>query len=139
MKYLRCCWTLVIIGPLLLTGCGGRRDHDQPELGLVTGIVAMEGKPLPGVMVSFGPTSGRSSNGITNKNGRYELEYLFKTKGAKVGSHVVSITTYHEDEDSPQSLAAKETIPAEYNLKTTLKADVKPGKNEINFELKSKL
>ena len=128
--------TLIFTVLLFTTGCG--RPAGQPDLGTVTGIVKLDGKPLPKVNVMFGPVSGRPSVGVTNAEGKYELSYLDRTKGAKVGSHIVSITTWYLEEDSPEALNTPEKIPNIYNTKTTLKAEVKPGKNEINFDLNSK-
>ena len=129
-----------LLGGLLLAGCGG--DDDRPQLGTVTGTVAMDGKPLPNVWVMFNPTSGRTSMGRTNENGEYELMYLEGTKGANLGSHKVVVLTYNEDELYELQAAAnepiKEPIPAKYNSQTTLTKEVKEGENVIHFHLESK-
>lgn len=124
---------------LTLVGCGGA-PGDQPDLGTVTGTVTMNGKPLPGVMVVFSPESGRSSMGLTNDAGEYELEYVGDTKGAKVGQHKISITTAQTDSseesgEEESGAPTKETIPPTYNTRTTLSEEVKPGENIINFTL----
>ena len=124
---------LLVFGNLLLAGCRGR--NDRPELGLVTGTVTMDGTPLPHVLVSFGPTTGRASTGVTDNQGRYKLDYLFDMPGAKAGSHQVTITTFYEDQDGPEALNAKEQIPTKYNSKTTLTVEVKTGTNLIDFDL----
>ncbi|QDU48521.1 carboxypeptidase regulatory-like domain-containing protein [Gimesia panareensis] len=132
-----------LLGMLCLTlvGCGGT-PSDQPDLGTVTGTVTMNDKPLPGVMVVFSPESGRSSMGLTNDAGEYELEYVGDTKGAKVGQHKISITTAQSDSSEESGgeesgAPTKETIPPTYNTQTILSEEVKPGENIINFTLTS--
>jgi hypothetical protein len=128
-----------IVGACLLVGCGGASD--RPDLGTVTGTVTLDDKPLGNVWVMFSPTTGRTSVGRTDENGKYELMYLEETKGANLGSHKVAIMTYHEDELEELRAASeepvKEPIPAKFNSQTTLTADVKEGPNVIDFPLKS--
>ncbi len=126
---------------LMVVGCGGA-PGDQPDLGTVTGTVTMNGQPLSGVMVVFSPENGRSSMGQTDAEGKYELEYVGDTKGAKVGQHSISITTAQNDSSEEEGgggeeggAPSKETIPPAYNTQTTLTEEVKPGENIINFTL----
>ena len=123
-----------------VAGCGGSAVNDQPDLGQVKGTVTMDGSPLADVQVVFRPDKGRASSGKTDSSGNYELVYVGDEKGAKIGAHKVSITTPQQDtpEEGESTKKAKEKIPAEYNAKTTLTADVKAGDNVFDFELKSK-
>lgn len=73
---------------LLALGCSGA-PSDQPALGSVTGTVTLDGTPLANVWVGFAPQGGRSSMGLTDKDGRYKLDYLFDTPGAKVGQQSI--------------------------------------------------
>lgn len=124
------------------SGCGGSQASDQPDLGSVTGTITMDGAALPGAMVIFSPEKGRSSMGTTDSEGKYEMVYVGDTKGAKLGTHKISITTVQEgnSEESGEeaAIAFKETIPAKYNTKTTLTEIVKEGDNLFDFELTSK-
>jgi len=57
---------------LLLAGCSG----SAVPLGNVAGRITMDGKPLAGALVRFIPeTGGRSSQGMTDADGRYTLDY----------------------------------------------------------------
>ena len=121
-------------------GCGGGKD-----LGLVSveGVVTLNGTPLPDASVIFRPTKGRPSIGITDTNGRYRLEYIEGREGAIPGAHKVAISTFVEpNRDSSDSLLQKgrpELVPAQYNVKTTLVADLKPEGNEVvDFDLESR-
>lgn len=138
MDSLRYVCLVLLLAAIGLAGCG---TDDRPELGSVTGTVTMDDKPLPKVWVMFSPTSGRTSIAQTDESGEYELMYLEGTNGANIGSHKVSIMTYHEDEIEEMKHSTgqpvKEPIPARYNSKTTLTADVKEGDQVIDFPLKS--
>jgi len=128
-----------------LTGCGGGLN-DQPELGQVKGTVTMDGSPLAGVSVTFSPDSGRPATGKTDVAGNYELIYIRDTPGCKLGHNTVIISNSNEEDELEQEgddavVSAKtdeKEIPDQYNNKTTLEADVQPGENTFNFDLKKK-
>lgn len=119
---------------LALLGCGPSYDVNS-----VTGIVTMDGAPLPNARVTFTPPQGRPSTGVTDASGRYELRYVRDTMGAEVGRHAVAITTEFvppvSDVETP---TPPEKIPARYNTATTLSEEVQAGPNEIDFALESK-
>ncbi len=146
-KRLSCRLTIMSLAMAWLVGCGG--SSDQPELGEVTGTITLDGKPLSGVAVVFQPENGRPARGMTDANGKYELTYIRQTKGSKVGPNRVEIAPSEEGESEesegsdtvnanlPARQSTKAKIPARYNLKSELNAEVKPGKNTFDFELKS--
>lgn len=117
---------------LILFGVWGCRPAG-PELGIVTGKILFDEKPLANVVVQFEPSRGRPAIAITNSDGEYRLDYTQNKSGATIGVHIVRITTH-------QALTkglSPERIPAKYNKNSTLTADVKPGKNVFDFSLKS--
>lgn len=133
---------------LSLTGCSG--NGDQPDLGQVTGTVTLDGKPLSGVAVVFQPEMGRPARGMTDADGKYELTYIRDTRGTKIGRNRVEIAPSEEGDDptedieNPDSMptqrptkSSKPKVPAKYNIKSELEADVQPGENTFDFELKS--
>lgn len=80
-----------VVFTLLIAGCSG-----EPERGPVTGVVTLDGKPLPGVMVVFVPdpdhgTPGQRSVARTDKDGRYVVHTDKDQEGASVGIHRVSL------------------------------------------------
>lgn len=119
------------------TGCGG--SSDRPELARVRGKVTLDGVPVPAAKVYFQPAQGRPSFGSTNSDGIYELMYVADVRGAVIGTHEVKISTYDvlEIPETGSRNVVKEILPDIYHAKSNLKADVKPGTNEIAFELKS--
>lgn len=109
---------------------GGCSQGDRPPLGTVTGVVTLDSKPLANAAVRFLPVVPvRASMSMTDADGRYELVYIRDIMGAAVGEHRVEITAAAAD--------TLEQLPIHYHSKTTLTATVKPGVNEINFDLTS--
>lgn len=127
------------------SGCGG--GSDKPELGQVSGKVTMDGKPLPKVVVTFNPEDGRPSLGETDDQGQFTMMYLGEP-GAKVGKHVVSISTpppeNAEDggcEEPGEEGQFLDPIPLRYNAEAVdnpeMNVEVKPGDNTFEFKLTS--
>jgi len=96
---------------------------------------------LAGAMVVFSPEKGRSSMAITNDEGQYDLLYVGDTRGAKLGTHQISITTAQtdsaEEAGGEEATPFKENIPAKYNSESTLSQEIQAGDNQIDFELTS--
>ena len=105
-------------------GCGG--SSDQPELGYVSGVVTLDGKPVAGVNVVFKPDVGRAAAANTDAEGSFTLQYLDGVEGCKVGPNTVSF-------DWPPGSTNAVGIPAKYNGAEAFKFDVKSGSN--TFEL----
>lgn len=130
---------LIAVCLCAITGCGSRGD--KPPLGYVSGSVMLDGHALPDATVFFSPESGgRTSVGHTDELGNYQLSYIDADSGAKVGPHVIRITTSKEIEDpqTGRTLHSPEKVPDRYNVHSELKRDVEPGENEIDLELHSK-
>ncbi len=123
---------LMICSLTVSSGCSGR---DVPELGTVTGIVTLDGKPLEKAVVMFQPDNARPSRGETDAAGRYTLIYTRESRGAVPGTHSVNIRTRREDDAG--NLVLAEFLPNRYHDQTELTANVSPGKNQIDFVLTS--
>ena len=125
---------------LAMSGCG---SGDRLGLVSVSGVVTLDGRPLPNARVVFYPAGGgRLSHASTNSDGAYELQYTEGKSGALPDKHKVTISTFIEaDPDSPDSLVKtgqKESIPAKYNVQSTLQADLSDGHSEVlGFDLTS--
>lgn len=113
---------------LPLAGC----SKQEFELAQVTGLVTYDGRPLPRANVVFQPKGGvgTTSIGFTNDQGRYELRFSRREKGAIVGGHEVAINVW-PTEENPKPIK----VPSRYNTATELSAEVSPGSNTCNFEL----
>ena len=123
---------------VVLQGCSPR----GPALGRVEGTVTLDGVPLGGARIIFTPVDGgRSSMAVTDGSGHYELEFAGGIKGAVVGKHKVSISTFEagEKDDSGKLVGhVPERVPVKYNRETTLEQEVKRGSQVIDFKLESR-
>ena len=149
MIYLKQLIALVAcFGLLGLSGClnGGNSD-----LGTVTGVVTVDGEPINYATVTFMPTQGRASVGLTDADGAYNLVYVIGQDGALIGQHSVTVTTrvvkegsYDDEAEDPKEsvrkTGRKELLAKKYcdRNATELTATVKAGKNEIDFDLPTK-
>lgn len=133
-------WILTASLAACLIGCGG--GGNNPPLGEVSGHITLNGEALDGATVEFIPESGRPSIGVTDAAGLYTLQFKADTPGALVGNHSVRITSQRSasgGEGAEEFVAARsETVPAEYNDKTTLKVEVTSGSNKHDFNLEGK-
>jgi hypothetical protein len=117
------------ITALLIFGCSPAR---QPPLGRVSGTVSLDGETLANATVRFTPTGpGRTSEGTTDADGRYELRYLRDIPGANIDQHTVRITTASE------ANGGRERLPRRYNSHSQLEARVVAGTNSLDFDLRS--
>lgn len=123
-------WRVFLL--VMLSGLGivsGCSKSDRPELGEVEGVVTMDGKPLANVIIVFKPQKGRPATGQTNSEGKYTLTYRAGVSGSKVGPTDVSFE-YPIGGSGP-------ALPARYSTRSELKAEVKPGRNNLDFALQS--
>jgi hypothetical protein len=122
----------------LLSGCGER----DPRLA-VAGTVTFKGEPLDRGQIEFLPPGGKGSQSGTGiVNGRYEIP---RDNGLLPGTYEVRIFSYDTkgvkvpDPDAvpgdPGAVQFKERIAPKYNVKSTLKADVKRGNTTFDFSV----
>ncbi len=122
---------LVAIPLVIMCGCRPSQD-----IGHVSGRVTWEGNPVANATVTFRPAEGRSSYGITDDEGQYELMQPGGERGAAVGIHAISIETYRiYTDESGEPREHAETIPARYNANSELTHEVKPGQQTVDFAL----
>ena len=123
----------VLLMLLSIVGCG---DSTGPKLGHVEGVITIDDEPASLVMVEFQPLEqGHSpSYGFADIKGHYKLKYSSKRNGAVVGAHTIRVT--YGDDPSPDDESPKVVIPARFNRLSELKAEVKPGNNRHNLDLK---
>ena len=123
---------LVVIGH---GGCASPKAEGPRICHPVPGTVTMDGEPLQKVLVTFLAEKEVVTSGVTDAAGRYTLLYRGIHRGAGMGRNTVQVTTPPDD---PDRGLAKEPIPAVYNIRYTLTADVVAGPNTFNFTLVSK-
>jgi hypothetical protein len=126
----------------MLAGCGGDPVDALPREA-VSGQVTFEGKPLAAGLIQFQPTGQEATAGSAAvAAGRYAIR---KDEGLVPGKYRVAITTPVAEAGPSPALPGdekpppREPIPARYNAKSTLSADVtKGGPNTFDFDLKGK-
>ncbi|MGE4003087.1 MAG: hypothetical protein AB7I48_23100, partial [Planctomycetaceae bacterium] len=78
----------------------------------------------------------------TDVEGKYELQFTKDRNGALVGRHEVTVRTSSIDEiqieDKTTGKMVTPALPQGYapNFEVRFEREVKPGRNEINLELK---
>lgn len=101
--FLSLCLALTL---LVLTGCGGGTGAVAVE-----GTVTWNGEPVPGLVVEFTPTQGnRPSQGFTDEDGHFVLNYTIKERGAEIGHHNVTFAWVDQKEGDKPSEAVKEIL-----------------------------
>jgi hypothetical protein len=123
---------------LALAGCEG-----GPKTGEVTGTVTVDGQtPPPGSSITFVPTDGKSPTaGASIEGGRYTAKVPVGTARVEIRVPRPAKTPKGpavEGPGGPGGDIIEESLPAKYNEKTELTFDVQPGKNEKNWDLKTK-
>lgn len=135
----RLTWTFFLLAPAII-GCG----DSGPELAEVTGVVTLDGKAVPGAILTFVPTAGGSpSYGGTDKTGNYRLMFTNEKYGAMVGEHEVEISTnkVSPSEKAEMKATGQEVndifipIPKKYKAKGALTAKVERKANTVDFKL----
>jgi hypothetical protein len=113
----------------LMTGCGSAPEESLPDFVPVVGTVKQKGQPVAGVQVTFLPSAGPISSGMTDAEGKYELHNSSTLAGAVPGSHKVRLSKMSGE-------AGDELIPSRFNEKSTIACEVHaPGPNEFDFDI----
>ncbi|MEQ1827295.1 MAG: hypothetical protein ABL921_15165 [Pirellula sp.] len=127
---------VLILGLLPLAGCWSGTGAS------VSGNITLDGSPLDDANISFVPlTDGQHEAGWTTiKEGRYLIP---ASSGLGTGEFRVEIRALRTVNEStkmndPTLVNAKEIIPSRYNSKSELWKEIKSGKNNADFDLKSK-
>lgn len=153
MKIIKFSTYLVLLLAMMAAagGCGGDGLPRQPLSGKVT----LDGQPIESAVVTFTPTntSGSSTSAAAEvKSGSFSIS---RADGLIPGSYRVSISSTKEvpakpsrkketdsvtgEEITPPSTTLAEALPARYNTRSELTAEVaEAGPNEFTFTLTSK-
>lgn len=126
----------------LVLGCGG--DGDNLPREAVSGAVTLDGQPLEKGTIQFLPTSPDQAvaAGAVIQGGKYDIP---QAQGPIPGGYKVMISadggvqdTEVEGMPGGAGVPNKERVPAQYNVQSTLTAEVKPGQsNTFDFPLTS--
>jgi hypothetical protein len=141
-RHLRSLLGLIVVSALLGTGC--MKGGGAPSREAVSGTVSFDGRPLKRGTIQFQPAS--QADGVMAvgaiSDGRFDIPGYVGPAPGKYG-----VAIYNQDDSAPApgempgppkaKKTAGEPIPARYNTKTVLTAEVTPGgPNRFTFDLK---
>ncbi|HMO83764.1 MAG TPA: hypothetical protein PKC18_02470 [Lacipirellulaceae bacterium] len=123
-------WSAPIVLMTLICAAGCTAET---EIAPVSGTVTLQGAPVPKATVRFMPVPReddpaavkKMAIGETDAEGKYSLTVFRGPEGALVGPHRVLITTRVVDDN--EKIVVRESIPPQYNTRSTLEFDVPSG------------
>ena len=130
------CRLLLCVGvALLFAGCA-----NEPPTGMITGEVTMDGQPLEDGRIQFTPLDGQSQpGGATVAQGKFTAKVPVTKMKVEINGNKRTgrkIKAYDTPE-SPLMDEIVELVPPKYNINSDVTLDVKPGPQEVKYELKS--
>ncbi|WP_417394578.1 hypothetical protein [Gimesia chilikensis] len=124
----------------VLAGCGG--GGSGPTNYPVSGKVTVDGEPLAEGDIIFRDAEGKATSGAGKiEEGAFSFETVAGKKAVVITAtrEIPGKTVAGGAPGEPAVPAVEQYLPAEYNEKTTLEAEVsESGPNEFTFELKTK-
>ena len=122
---------IIAVGACLLSPIGCRTsDSRLPNRDGVSGTVTLDGQKVDGGTITFFSEKDVAAGiqaSASIKDGRYEILVTPGLKKVKINQTVETRPNVFED-----------LIPAKYNSKTTLEADVSQENKQFDYELLSK-
>ena len=115
---------------LPLIGCGESSDSRLPNRNEISGTVTLDGQKIDNGSITFFSEKD-AARGIqasaSIKDGEYEILVTPGLKKVKISQTVETKPNFFEN-----------MVPAKFNTKTTLEADVNEENRQFDFELLSK-
>ena len=128
--------TCAVLAALLGAGCA-----KEPPTGMIAGEVTIDGQPLKDGRIQFTPLDGQSQpGGATVVDGKFTAKAPVAKMRVEINGNKPTgkkIKAYDTPE-SPLMDEIVELVPPKYNINSDLTLDVKPGNQEVKYELKSK-
>ena len=125
---------LLLAAASLFTGCS-----QGPAMGLVTGEVTLDGKPLEKGHLEFTPLDGQGqTGGMQITGGKFSGPIPVAKMRVKIHAPKVIKGAYQAYAGAPLEDDVVEALPARYHEKSDITLDVKRGKQEVKYELQSK-
>ena len=126
-----------LVAALPTVGCSS-----ESERIAVSGEVSMDGAPVPNGEITFAPADGSIQQATAPiVEGQYAMDERF---GAVPGSYRVMIRGFREipatgpgNPYAPDAVPTEQYIPARYNERTTLTAEVSADQPRHDFQLQS--
>ena len=127
-------WLPIICLCVIATGCGS--GFNRPKMAKVIGRVTFKGLPLNHGEITFLSADNRPAHGKIIAGQIIEVMTFEPDDGAPIGPCKVAISAL-ENPNADMYTPSKSLLPAKYGNPETsgLTADLKPGENDVNFEL----
>src|SRR5438874_13485001 len=113
--------------------------NQGPAVGIVTGEVTFDGQPVKDGYILLTPLDGNGqTGGGTIRDGKLLAEKVptGKMKVELHGNKVVGKRKAYDTPESPWEDDVAELLPPKYNFKSDLTLDVKPGTQNVKYDLK---
>lgn len=131
---------VIAVGCAFATGC-----RTDPKLVPVSGVVTLDGKPLPCGGVMFQPDTGPAAMAAIGPDGRFTMRYQARAAGAVAGRNRVVVTAYeselpgYQQPSGRESAPGKSLVPEKYTSVSTtdIHVDVRPGMGDVEIPLVS--
>lgn len=120
----------------VLSGCSG------DGLAYANGQILLDGQPIEQGTVRFVGVLGNAPTAeVLIVNGKYSVKTVMGPKRVEVhGYRKIGQRPWHPgDTTSPPVDILEELVPRHYNSDSTLGADLKAGKQQLDFSLKSRI
>jgi hypothetical protein len=122
----------LLAAAVLAGGCGKEKTSVQGE-------VTLDGAAVDEGLITFEHSDGTHPESAAIKDGKYTREATPGATRVKITApKVTGKRPAYDEPGSPTIDVTTERIPAKYNAKTELTAEIKPGLNIIDWPLKSK-
>lgn len=134
----------IVIVVCCITSC---KKSNQLETAPVSGIVTLDGKPIPSGTVIFNPSKGPAAKGTIQNDGSFVMETYGSGDGATIGKHQAIVRSPRPGLTGRKNFEIEESgkelylHPTRYLSPETsgFQFDVKSGqKNHFKLEMKSK-
>jgi hypothetical protein len=111
-----------------------------PATATVNGEVTLDGKPVPKGHLQFTPVDGQGqTGGALIADGKFTAQIpVAKMKVEIHAPKVVGKRKAYDTPESPWEDEVAESLPAKYNVTSDITLDVKPGSQDVKYDLKSK-
>lgn len=136
MRNIGICVTLISLA-IFSGGCG---DDSLGKAQTVTGVVTLDGKPLPDTRVTFHsvakglPADRRSFEGKTDAEGKYRLDGVYPAE-YDVGFDNRPPAAPPDPTNMPPAVPVPQPLSKYFPGASELKAKVEPGKSQFDFAL----
>lgn len=127
------------LGAFGLISLLGSLGCEDPDVGIISGTVTVDGTAVEMGSIAFFPRDGKAfTAGSAIDNGAYFSRVPLGELRVEIRvPRQVGEQRLYDVPDSPIQPILRESLPARYNNRSELRITVEPGRSEHDFELSS--